>query len=269
MMKAPHIAPGYSAGHSLRQAISDAGQGDDVLRWPDDLSRGPIDSDDPAVRATWWKPLHGDWDVEGRTRSFWSRVETTGDRLVVWFARHSSQELSFFLAWADRLGERTYDIIDVTGLRIPFKRPDGSEALSSPGQAVALVSRNALRSLLGSERPVTAREQENARQHWLRLKRENAPFRVVDETGLVSASDDHFDRLILERAAPDWKRVVSVIAEAMGYNSEPYIQVGDMMLLTRVVALVNDGKLLADGDPWDMRACRVRLPALAGPAPGC
>jgi hypothetical protein len=28
----------------------------------------------------------------------------------------------------------------------------------------------------------------------------------------------------------------------------------------RLVALVEEGKLLADGDPWDMRACRVRLP---------
>jgi hypothetical protein len=46
----------------------------------------------------------------------------------------------------------------------------------------------------------------------------------------------------------------------MGYNSEPYMQVGDMMLLVRVVALVSEGKLLADGDPWDMRSCRVRLP---------
>jgi hypothetical protein len=47
----------------------------------------------------------------------------------------------------------------------------------------------------------------------------------------------------------------------MGYNCEPYIQVGEVMLGTRVVALVGEGKLLADGDPWDMRSCRVRLPA--------
>jgi hypothetical protein len=41
---------------------------------------------------------------------------------------------------------------------------------------------------------------------------------------------------------------------------EPYIQVGDLMLLTRVVALVEAGKLLADGDPSEMRSCRIRLP---------
>jgi len=26
------------------------------------------------------------------------------------------------------------------------------------------------------------------------------------------------------------------------------------------MALIDEGKLLAEGDPWDMHACRVRLP---------
>jgi hypothetical protein len=51
-----------------------------------------------------------------------------------------------------------------------------------------------------------------------------------------------------------------VVSAAMAYSSKPYYQVGDLMLLTRIVALVEAGKLLADGDPWDMRTCKVRLP---------
>jgi hypothetical protein len=31
------------------------------------------------------------------------------------------------------------------------------------------------------------------------------------------------------------------------------------MLLTRLVALVEAGRLEADGNPWEMQACRVRL----------
>jgi hypothetical protein len=34
---------------------------------------------------------------------------------------------------------------------------------------------------------------------------------------------------------------------------------GASIMLTRVVSLVNAGKLLADGDPWEMSS-RVRLP---------
>ena len=55
-------------------------------------------------------------------------------------------------------------------------------------------------------------------------------------------------------------QIARVVGATMAYSSEPYYQVGDLMLLTRVVALVEEGKLLADGDPWNMRTCRVRLP---------
>jgi hypothetical protein len=71
---------------------------------------------------------------------------------------------------------------------------------------------------------------------------------------------DHFDRLLIERATGQWRKAARVVGDAMGYNSEPYIQVGDLMLLTRIVALVEQGTLEADGDPWDMTTCRLRLP---------
>ncbi len=76
---------------------------------------------------------------------------------------------------------------------------------------------------------------------------------------MVSAPADCFDALLLAQSTLEWQRMARVIGNTMGHNCEPYIQVGDMMLLTRVVALVEAGKLLADGDPWDMRSCRVRL----------
>ncbi|UVK43821.1 DUF3658 domain-containing protein [Mesorhizobium sp. AR07] len=58
---------------------------------------------------------------------------------------------------------------------------------------------------------------------------------------LVSAPAHIFDELLLERAAKDWRKVARVIAETMGHNMDPYIQVGDLMLLTRIVALVDQG----------------------------
>ena len=35
-----------------------------------------------------------------------------------------------------------------------------------------------------------------------------------------------------------------------------------MMLLARLVALVDEGKLLAAGDPWNPRWSEVRLPGM-------
>ena len=154
---------------------------------------------------------------------------------------------------------RPYSIIDVTGLRLPSNRPDGSRALSQPTPAVSIMPPYQLRSLFGSEGQVTAQQAEKARRQWRQLREENAPFRVVTPAGLTSAPVDHFDSLLLERVTTEWRKVARVIGDAMGLNSEPYLQTGDIMLLSRVIALIDAGKLLAEGDPWDMHSCRVRL----------
>jgi hypothetical protein len=259
-MKTLQIAPGLSAGGLIVQAVRGAGRPDKVLSWPDDLSCGPINSDDPAARATWWAPFHGDWNIEASLRAFWDRVRTTDDRIVVWFGRHSASELAFFLAWADRLGGRPFDIVDVTGLVFPLGREADSSAMSAPAQAVGTINPERLRTLLGRERPATALEVEQASQSWRQLKLENAPFRVVTATGLASAQIDHFDASLLQQATPEWKKVARVVGEVMAFGDERYFQVGDTMLLARVVALVGEGKLQADGDLRDMSSSRVRLP---------
>jgi hypothetical protein len=259
-MRTLHIAPGDSAGGSLRMAMRDAGLDDDVLSWLDDLSCGPIASDAPLERAEWWRPFHGDRHIEADFKAFWDRVAATEDRLVVWFGRHSASKLAFFLAWADRLGDRPYEYIDVTGRQFPVTRRDGSQAISPPMQSVGIMNPDMLKSLLGTESTATPEQRDEFRRTWRRLKAENAPFRVVTEAGLVSAPVDCFDPLILERATTEWKKVARVVGETMGYNYEPFIQVGDVMLRSRVVDLVSEGKLLADGDPSDMRSCSVRLP---------
>jgi hypothetical protein len=252
-----HIAPGYSACGSLRQAIRAADRIDEVLPCPDDLSCGPIASDDPSTRAAWWMShFNGFEEFEENLKIFWTRIAQTDEQLVVWFARHSAIELSFFLSFADRLGERPYYIVDLTGLRFTYGRSDGTFI----AQSVSSVPADGLRSLLGKERPISGREQVEARLSWQRLREENAPFRVVKENGLVSAQADYFDRLLLDRAAAQSRKVASVIGDTMAHNAEPYFQVGDLMLLRRIVALVDQGKLLAEGDPFDMHACRVRMP---------
>jgi hypothetical protein len=259
-MKTLHIAPGSSAGGSLLQAIRDDVRDEEVLRFRDDLSCGPIDPYEPEVRAAWWGAYWDALEVEAAHRAFWDRVATTDDRLVVWFSQHTAHELAFFLAWADRLGERPYDIIDVTGRRLPFKERDGSVVLSRPVRSVSMVSSYSLKSLLGKEQPVTAQERDKNSRRWRQLQIENAPFRIVTEAGLVSTAIDHFDPWLLAEATSEWQSINRVTANAWGFNSEPFDQVNDLMLHTRVVALIDEGKLLADGDPWDMYACRIRLP---------
>jgi hypothetical protein len=123
-----------------------------------------------------------------------------------------------------------------------------------------LVPSYLLPALIETARPYSPQEAAYAGQLWQRLRAQNAPFRIVTSAGLASAPIDHFDASILEQATREWRSAAYVIGATMAHNCDPYMQVGDVMLLARLVALVEEGKLLADGDPWDMRACRVRLP---------
>jgi hypothetical protein len=259
-MKTLHIAPGDSAGGSMMQAIRRAGLDDEVLPFLDDLSCGPIDPHTPASRATWWSSWHDSDEVDAADTRFWGRVTKSDQQLIVWFGRHSAQELAFFLAWVDRLGDRPFGVIDVTGKQWPYTRKDGAAAMSRPAQAVGIIQPWDLQTLLGSERPLSSAENQEARTQWQTLRRENAHLRVLTPTGLASAPADYFDPLIIECTTNEWQRVIHVVGEAMGRSWEPYLQVGNVMLHQRVIALVGEGKLLAEGDPRDMLGARVRLP---------
>lgn len=243
-MEILHVAPSDSAGESLREAVRIAGRRQEVLSFNDDLSCGPIAWGTPRERAAWWSYVHTP-RPESDLAAFWDRIEAATERLVVWFGRHSARELAFFLALADRLGDRPYDLVDVT--------------TSQPPGAVALIPSHGLTAWLDAARPISPQEAADAGRQWQRLRTQNAPFRVVTPAGLASAPIDHFDASILEQATTGWSSVATVIGSTMAHNREPYVQVGDTILLARLVALVEEGELLADGDPWDMATCRVRL----------
>lgn len=244
----------------MRQLIRDASLSDGLLRWPDDLSCGPIDTDNGRRRAVWWGHTDDDWKLEDTLNEFWNQVEKSEDRLVVWFSSHSAEEACFFLNWVDRLGDRCYEVIDVTGRQFPYTLHDGTPAMTKPANAVSSLGPRWLAAMFGSERALTNEEKNRDRQSWNRLKAENAPFRVVSPDGLVSAPETFFDQSLLDLANENWQKLARLIGDAMRNNSEPYLQVGDEMLQTRVAALVSQGKLLADGNPWNMRDCRIRSP---------
>ncbi|MDE1157797.1 MAG: DUF1835 domain-containing protein [Neorhizobium sp.] len=203
-----HIAPGDSAAGTLRQALQIADQDDEVLAYRDDLSCGPIGTDDLKARVEWWQQ-DLDWpELEEDLRSFWERVKTTDKRIVVWFGGHSARELAFRLAWASRMRNRPYHLIDVTGLRIPIRRRDGSSGTTEPAKAVSIIPADVLATLIGNQQSSSAEVELKCQQEWTRLKSENAPCRIVSEIGPISAQDNHFDRLILDSANMEWKNGV-------------------------------------------------------------
>ncbi|WP_297370654.1 DUF3658 domain-containing protein [Acidocella sp.] len=258
-MKVLHVAPGHSAAGSLRQALRAAGNSDGVLLCPDDFSCGPVASLSPSARAEWWGSMLEMPEAEAEFAAFWRGLDAWEGKLVLWFGRRSSMELACLHAVAERLDGRSFFVVDVTGLQYPISRRDGTQVMSEPASAVSMVVPGALQALLGTERELDPGERAELRANWRVLVQENSPVRVVGDAGLVSATEDHFDQMLLNKATTIWRKMARMVGGAL-VSDKVYGQVGDLMLLVRAVALVEQGRLLAKGNPWEMRACEVRLP---------
>ena len=74
----------------------------------------------------------------------------------------------------------------------------------------------------------------------------------------IHALDSIFQFDMKRRDLPPSQQCISHQCRVRHDDDSPYIQVGDMMLLVRIVALVERGALVAEGDPWDMSS-KVRL----------
>lgn len=254
-----HLAPGDSAAGSLRQTFREAGLDQEIVALSDDLSCGPIRTLGATARTAWWGRFYdgGIPELEPRIAAFWDRLAASDGHLVAWVGRRSAQECAFLFAVAHELGDRPFSTIDVTDLRHPPGRGPGAE-LEISG-AVSILPPAVLRALVGTERPVAPEEHAAMRERWRTLQEEDGPFRIATKAGLASVPDDHFDADLVAEAAAEPRKAARVIGGAM-VRERALMQVGDLMLQARLVALVEAGKLVADGDPWDTRACLVRLP---------
>lgn len=241
----------------MAKALRDAGRGDEVLAIPDDLSCGPIASGDVAERVEWWAKFYDRAEVASGLSRFWDRLDGTDADIVLWYGRHSAAELAFYHACAERLSDRPFTTVNVTGLG---PRGSAGDPASSAGR-VSIMQPIALRSLFGREVSVSPKEREEASGRWRQLRNENAPFRVATPEGLISAPLEYFDRKVLAFAGRQPKQVSALVFEAAFGGDAPYHQTGDVMLMERIASLVESGALASDRDPDDIRSGRVWKPA--------
>jgi hypothetical protein len=228
-----------------------------VLSFSDELSEGPIESDDVQARMEWWDSIV-DWPERGEAISaFWCDIET-GPPLVVWFGRGDARDLCLYFALCERCPDRITAIGDVSTISVQYEWPDGTTVSIPPPHNLNSISGNILSLLTALTVPPDPTEIVACSKRWRELKAENAPFRVVDDGALISQPATYFDTAILGAADKDWRRTVGVIARALNDCSRKSHHVSDYVLLSRVVALVGSGALEGEGDPWLMHESRVR-----------
>lgn len=230
----------------MRAALAQSQSTDQTLASPEDLSCGPVSPDEPDVRVDWWSRWYDRDEVESRLSGFWQQLDSSTDDIVLWFSRHSANELAFFHACVARLASRDLQIVDLGEHRVALQQPQ------------------MLLDALAGARRLEEDERQAAIDRWSILTAENAPFRIVSPNGLVSAPLDHFDSWLLSRVGKNPRPVQGLILETMLSGDLPYLQVNDMMLLARLSELAAQGKVIITGDLAEPHAANI---SLSGSAP--
>ena len=253
-----HVVFSMSAAGSVRQAFSRIGCSEPVLGFPDDLSFGPINPPSAHLRQAWVGNELG-WDFEEVAKMadrFWAEATATAALPVAWVSRRDATEYCGFLEFVWRRGGSPFRVVDFAGLDYTGRaRMLAAESLSllSPDEIVAA-------RLLEQQKTLRPEEIDAFREIWRRLRHENAPLRVVDETGLASAPIDRFDDAILSCASDDWQkgaRLVGTTIEKL-IDHPPHQCPSDLVLWGRVRALGAAGVLEITGNPSEMRGVMVR-----------
>jgi hypothetical protein len=266
-----NVVLSISAPGLLRQALALAGREEHVVGFTDFLAFGPINPPAPAARARWMVDQMGspreDWASLPRSvNTFWKHASEPGRRRVVWTSSRCANQYAAFLAWVDRMGDQSYEMIDLADVEVEHRRADGrrrrGKAISLSMLGPELIAREALCDLAKPLDPAQRRVHE---QTWRGLQGENAPLRLIGPDGLVSAPISAFDQSLIGQANDQWKRAMRLIGEVATQESGDYYQVGDLFLASRVAHLIQAGDLECRVPPpeaADYRAYRLGASSL-------
>jgi hypothetical protein len=272
-----HITFTESGAGFLRQALRQIGVRQRVVAFPDDLSSGPINPPDPVERCAWtaanlpqpgerlsptqklppMPPVLSGWPSLARaTKEFWSHA-LAAEAPTVWLTRRIPVEYCGFLAWAERAGAKTYNVVDVSdatlngGRRLIFSVAHaGPSDLDYAGR-------------LARAAPLEPEVREADRRLWKALRSENAALRVLVNAALVSAPISFFDDLILSCVRKDWRKATWLAGEASAAMWDEQTRQGNMeIMMARLFALVEARRVEFKGDlaEW-WRSVEIRLPA--------
>jgi hypothetical protein len=247
--------------------MAQSGCEDRIIAFPDNLSFGPISGVDFDTRAKWVRETLGDLsDIYSREvqDAFWRDALDEGVSRVVWLSRRSPQEFAGFLEFISRLGDAPCDVVDLTEFVLPERIINGRPyPRFLPGSLAMLTAdRILIHDLPNLAEPLAPALRAQYRSAWATLCAENADLRVIDtQLNLVSAPITYFDQQLMSGAKEDWLKSARIIGHTLGtFMDGPRYQAGDLLLASRVRALVKAGLLEGAGDLWQIRFSEVRLP---------
>jgi hypothetical protein len=265
-----HVVFGQSIAETLRAALRLLGRAERVIGLPDCLSVGPIDPPDPALRQDWAeRVLRADIGLRDGGELIdvatpWAAATAPGVAPVFWSCLTSPMEHACFLAFAARMRDRRFDLVDATDL--DFTTAHG---VARPGSLGWMRAQDIVAAgLYARRRPVSSEEREAAARAWAALRRESAPFRIVRDGRLVSAPLTHYDAYLVAQAGADWEiaaRLIGRVHTDLHFGEARRGEGnGADVLFGRMLALGDAGALAITGPGPGMRDHRVRRAAAVG-----
>jgi Protein of unknown function/Domain of unknown function (DUF1835) len=274
-----HVVFTETGAADLREALKASGRDDAVVSLADNLSFGPIDPADPEARRTWvekelgftgWPSTpeqDGDngWeDISVRAHAFWNESLSPRHRKIAWISCLSAMEYAGFLEWLWRLGDALCEVIDLSDVKISYRREHGPPRRPLLAMSLGMLDQNAIgnNDLWDLAEPLQMSARGRYLDLWRQLRSEKAPLRVIDGDKLVSAPIDFFDPLLLSYVNANWQKVAMVVGKALtDQTMDGVFQTGVIVLAARINSLVKSRALEFKGwDPFAIRFSEVRLP---------
>src|SRR5262249_11952776 len=95
-------------------------------------------------------------------------------------------------------------------------------------------------------RPITLSEFEIDPDEWRKIVEENATVRMLEGGKKIAGKEDSFyDNEILKNITADWQKATRVLSNTLNRMK---IKTGDVFLMWRMKALINQGKIEVTGD---------------------
>lgn len=218
-----------------------AGRSEKVVSFADDLSFGPINPADPVIRVAWARD-HLAWTdrnyIVEASREFWPQVLAPGPSKTLWTSRRSVMEFTGFLECVRRLGENSFDVIDLADCTTvdPFIHAPTLSALN----ARIICSER----LFDRHKPLDKAVLEGHSEVWSDLRKENAPLRTLVGGKLKSVPISFFDEELLAHANSEWQSSMKVVGQVLAAEDEwAWDRCSDIVLRSRIEALIQKGIL--------------------------
>ncbi|MDF2763545.1 MAG: hypothetical protein K0S81_539 [Rhodospirillales bacterium] len=256
-----HVAQGDTAAGLLLQATRHFGVPGDVQPIREDLSHGPLG--DGRARMAYMKAccrnLDLDFDPDPRAddtdlqwRSLLERVERERPAAVaVWHSDNAADHVFLRMAahWLRDSGVPLWEVM------VPPRDGDHGVAIYGPERLAPMFDRR---------REIGAEEVHSLALEFLAIQVRPEPVRRFDGAQLHFRPIDAYDDEILGVVRPDWRLAAQVIADLWAAWDDGRNWITDVFVASRLSALIDAGRLEAQGSRVSVRSYQVRLSDHAG-----